>query len=157
MKPNIGISDEHLKSISTLLSTLLAGGITLYIKTRKAHWNVAGESFMELHKLFENQYKKLEQSIDEVAERIGKLGQKTVGTMTEYLKLSPIKENPGEYPNSKDMIRELLNDHETVIKQLRKDIDDCAEKYRDAGTADFLTNLMEEHETMAWVLRRYIN
>lgn len=157
MKPNIGISDENLKSISALLTTLLAGGMTLYIKTRKAHWNVAGESFMELHKLFESQYKKLEESIDEVAERIGKLGQKTVATMAEYVKLSPIKENPGEYPSTKEMIKELLHDHETVIQQLRKDIDACDEKYKDAGTADFLTNLMEEHETMAWVLRRYIN
>jgi starvation-inducible DNA-binding protein len=47
--------------------------MTLYIKTRKFHWNVCGESFMEIHKLFENQYKQLEESIDEIAERINKL------------------------------------------------------------------------------------
>lgn len=157
MKPNIGISEKILKHNTALLSTVLADEMTLYIKTRKSHWNVTGESFMELHKLFEGQYKQLEGSIDEIAERIGKLGQNTIGTMTEFSKLSIIKENPGHYSSSKEMIKELLKDHETVIIQLRKNIEDCAEKNQDAGTADFLTGLMEQHETTAWILRRYLN
>ncbi len=157
MQPNIGISEKIMKNSSSLLAGILANEMSLYIKTRKFHWNVSGESFMELHKLFENQYKQLEESIDEIAERIGKLGQKTIGTMSEFIKLSAIKEKPGKYGSSKDDITELLEDHETVIIQLRKNIDDCAEKNKDAGTADFFTGLLEEHETIAWVLRRYLN
>jgi starvation-inducible DNA-binding protein len=157
MKLNIGISDKIMKNSAGLLSTLLADEVTLYTKTRKFHWNVSGESFMELHKLFENQYKQLEESIDEIAERIGKLGQKTIGTMSEFSKLSSIKEKPGKYGSSKDDITELLKDHETIIVELRKNIDDCADKNKDAGTADFFTGLMEQHETIAWVLRRYLN
>ena len=139
-----------------MLSALLSDEMTLYIKTRKSHWNVTGESFMELHKLFEGQYKDLEEAIDEIAERIGKLGGKTIGTMAEFVKLSSIKEHPGVYLSPKDMIRELLADHEAAIIQLRKNIEECAEKNKDAGTADFLTGLMESHETTAWILRRYL-
>ena len=157
MKPNIGIKEKSLKSSSTLLSIILADEMTLYIKTRKAHWNVTGNSFMELHKLFENQYKSLEESIDEIAERIGKLGNPTTGTMSEYLKVTRLKETPGKYSASKDMIKELLKDHETIICELRKDICTCADKNNDAGTADFLTGLMEQHETISWILRRYLN
>ncbi len=157
MKPNIGIAEKNLKSSSVILATVLANEMVLYIKTRKFHWNVSGESFMELHKLFENQYRQLEESIDEIAERIGKLGHKTIGTMQEFLKLSSIKENPGKYASSKDTLKELLQDHETIIIQLRKDIDDCLEKNKDAGSADYLTGLMEQHETIAWILRRYLN
>ena len=156
MKLNIGISEKNLKASSDLLSVVLANEMALYIKTRKFHWNVSGESFMELHKLFENQYKQLEESIDEIAERIGKLGHKTIGTMQEFSKLSSIKENPGKYASSKDLLIELLKDHETIIIMLRKNIDDCAEKIEDAGTADFFTGLMELHETIAWTLRRYL-
>jgi len=157
MKPNIGIAEKKLENSSSILSAVLSDEMTLYIKTRKSHWNVTGESFMELHKLFEGQYKQLEESIDEVAERIGKLGQKTIGTMHEFSKHASIKENPGVYPSSKDMIKELLKDHETLIIQLRKDINHCADKDKDAGTADFLTHLMEQHETTAWILRRYLS
>ncbi|MBK9732821.1 MAG: DNA starvation/stationary phase protection protein [Chitinophagaceae bacterium] len=157
MKPNIGISEKNLKAITIMLSAGLADAMTLYIKTRKFHWNVAGESFMEYHKLFENQYTLLEESIDEIAERINKLGSPTIGTMGEFLAQSTLKESPGKYPSSKEMVKELLNDHESVIIQLRKNIDECADTYKDAGTADFLTNLMESHETIAWTLRRYLN
>lgn len=76
MNPNIGLSAKNLKSIGELLSKVLADAVILYIKTRKFHWNVSGNSFMELHKLFEEQYEKLEHSIDEIAERINKLGIK---------------------------------------------------------------------------------
>jgi starvation-inducible DNA-binding protein len=155
MKPNIGISDKNLAHITKILTVVLADAMVLYVKTRKFHWNVSGESFMELHKLFENQYDKLEEAIDEIAERINKLGSKTIGTMEEFIKESSIKESPGKYPSSKDMIRELLKDHETVIQSLRKSVDDCTDKYKDTGTADFLTGLMEDHETIAWTLRRY--
>lgn len=157
MKPNIGISEKNLNNINDLLSIVLADQVVLYTKTRKFHWNVSGESFMELHKLFQDQYTKLEEAIDEVAERIGKLGGKAIGTMKEFLELTHIKETPGKYPSPKEMIKDLLNDHETVIVHLRKNIDDCSEKYKDAGTTDFLTKLLEDHETIAWVLRRYLN
>ncbi len=156
MKPNIGISEKQLKNVTNLLSVVLADSVTLYTKTRKFHWNVNGESFMELHKLFEGQYKQLEEAIDEIAERINKLGIPAIGTMSEFAKLTQLKESPGKYPSSKEMLKELLRDHETCIIALRKGVDQCADKYKDAGTADFLTGLMEQHETIAWTLRRYL-
>lgn len=157
MKPNIGIPEKKLKSTTAILSSVLADEMVLYVKTRKYHWNVSGENFMELHKLFELQYKQIECSIDEVAERIGKLGEKTIGTMHEFLKNATIKENPEEHTSSKEMLKKLLKDHETIILNLRKDIEDCFEKNKDSGTADMLTGLMQQHETNAWILRRYLN
>jgi starvation-inducible DNA-binding protein len=157
MEPQIGISKQNLQKSIEFLSSILADEMTLYIKIRKFHWNVSGNSFMELHKLFENQYKQLEASIDEIAERISKLGGKTIGTMKEFSELTRLKENPNKYPSQKDMILELLEDQETVIVQLREDIKVCSEENRDAGSADFMTGLMQDHETMAWILRRYLS
>jgi starvation-inducible DNA-binding protein len=111
---------------------------------------------MEMHKLFEGQYKQLEEDIDAVAERINKLGHKTIGTMSEFSKHTSIKESPGKYHSSKDTLHELLKDHETIVKLLRQYVAECADKYKDAGSADFLTGLMETHESTAWVLRRYL-
>ena len=156
MKLQIGITEAHLKNSISILSSILANEMTLYIKVRKFHWNVSGQSFMELHKLFEGQYTQLEVSIDETAERISKLGGKTIGTMKEFSELTIIMESPNQYPGQKEMLKELLDDHETLIIQLRKDVDASADENKDAGTADFLTSLMLAHETMAWTLRRYL-
>ena len=157
MIPKIGISEANLLKSISLLSVVLSDEMTLYIKTRKFHWNVAGESFMEMHKLFEEQYTQLEEVIDSVAERVSKLGGKSIGTMNEFTLLSRIVEHPNKYPVQKAMILELLNDHETLITELRKDIDVCTDDCHDVGTADLLTGILQQHETIAWTLRRYLS
>jgi starvation-inducible DNA-binding protein len=129
---------EFLRKSADLLKDILADEMTLYVKTRKAHWNITGEGFMELYKLFEGQYKGLESSFDEVAERIGKMGQPTKGTMPEFIKLTTLKEFPGKMLSVKETFVDLLHDHETVIIKLRTNIDDSAEKHQDSGTAIFL-------------------
>ena len=51
------------------------------------------------------------------------------------------------------MIGDLLGDHETIIRQLREDVQMTAEQYHDVGTSDFLTGTLEQHEKMGWMLR----
>ena len=134
---------------------VLSNEMVLYVKSRKFHWNVTGNSFMELHKLFENQYSKLEKTIDEVAERISKLGGKTIGTMKEFIENSILKEE-SKYVNQNQMLEELLDDHEKIIIQLREFIEK-AEDAHDAGTADFLTGVLQDHESKSWILRKYLS
>lgn len=149
----LGLKEEDIKKSVNMLSIALADEMTLYVKTRKFHWNVSGQSFMELHKLFEAQYTQLEAIIDELAERINKLGSNTIGTMEEFMKVTRLKEAPGKYPDQKGMLKELLADHESMVVALRKDIDADS----DAGTTDYFTKLIQDHETIAWILRRYLN
>ena len=155
MKPDLGIKEKDLTEINDLLNHVQADGNVLYIKLRKFHWNLSGDNFMELHKLFEEQYDAVAEAIDEVAERISTLGGVAIGTTSEFAELSLLIENPGKIPTNQEMIKELVNDHETIVKSLRKFVDDTEEKYGDKGTSDFLTGLMQAHEKMAWKLRKY--
>ena len=155
MKPDLGITAENLKSVHEVLNKVLADGNILYIKLRKFHWNLSGDNFLELHELFEAQYNAVAEAIDEVAERISTLGGEAIGTTSEFAKLSQLKENPGKLPNIQEMLRELVSDHESIVKALREYVDDTEEKYGDKGTSDFLTALMQAHEKMAWKLRKY--
>lgn len=155
MSPNIGISPANLKKSASILGTILSNEMTLYVKTRKFHWNISGNSFMELHKLFEEQYRILEAQIDEVAERINQLGEKTIGTMKEFIDNSTLKESPKEYASQKHMLSELLENHEQLVTEFRDYIPVFESETNDAGSADFVTGLLQQHEKMAWVLRRY--
>jgi len=157
MKVKIGVSNVQLKLSSELLTALLADEMTLYIKTRKFHWNVRGESFIELHKLFQDQYVELEELIDLVAERINKLSSKTIGTMKEFLEITRLNETPDIYPEQKEMIKELLLDHEAIAVFIRKDVEELSKESNDFGTIDFITGILEQHESISWVLRRYLN
>ncbi len=155
MKPNLGITAKNLNAVNEILNKVLADGNVLYIKLRKFHWNLSGDNFMELHLLFEAQYTAVAEAIDEVAERISTLGGVAIGTTSEFSKLSQLKENPGKLPSNQEMLKELVSDHESIVKALRKNLDVGEEKHGDAGTSDFLNGLMQEHEKMAWKLRKY--
>ena len=155
MKPNLGITAKNLNAVNDVLNKVLADGNVLYIKLRKFHWNLSGDNFMELHLLFEDQYDAVAEGVDAVAERISTLGGVAIGTTAEFAKMSQLKENPGKIPTGQEMLRELVGDHETIVKSLRKNLDVVEEKYGDAGTSDFLNGLMQEHEKMAWKLRKY--
>ena len=155
MSLHIGITPKNLKKSAAILATILSNEMTLYVKTRKFHWNISGNSFMELHKLFEDQYRILEANIDEVAERISQLGEKTIGTMKEFVENSTLKESPNEYPSQKQMLEELLGNHEQLTTEFRAYIPVFENENNDIGSADFITGLLQEHEKMAWILRRY--
>jgi starvation-inducible DNA-binding protein len=159
MKENvdIGIESENRKEVVGILNTLLADEYILYTKTRNYHWNVVGKDFKERHEFFQEQYEKLDEMIDEIAERTRQLGGLTVATLNEFLQIAHLKENPGDYPSDLKMISNLLKDHESTIKFLRKSAEQCDEEYNDMGTNDFLIGLMEIHEKMAWMLRTHLD
>jgi starvation-inducible DNA-binding protein len=155
MKPNIEISDKNRQAVADILNTLLSDEYVLYTQTRNAHWNITGNNFSELHKFFEGQYEELDDLIDEVAERVRKIGHNALGSLSDFLNLTRIDEDK-ELSNAKKAIQTLLDGHETVIKALRKEITPVSEKYTDLGTADFMTGVLKQHEKMAWMLRSYL-
>ena len=156
MKPRIGIADDMRRGVVELLSTLLADEYVLYTKTRNYHWNVVGMQFNDLHKLFEAQYEALDEIIDEVAERARSLGGRALGTLAEFTERTRLKEEPKKTPEAKQMLANLLADHETLVRELRADLQTAMDKFGDAGTSDFLTGLMEKHEKTAWMLRSFL-
>jgi starvation-inducible DNA-binding protein len=155
MDVNLGIDDKDRRAVVDILSALLADEYVLYTKTRNYHWNVVGSQFNDLHKLFESQYEALDDVVDEVAERARALGGRALGTLAEFTRHARLEEHPGERPDARGMLADLLTDHETLVRQLREDLD-AATTHRDAGTSDFLTDLMERHEKMSWMLRAFL-
>lgn len=156
MKPNIGIIPEHLAEISQTLSQILADEYVLYTKTRNAHWNVEGPDFHSMHVFFESQYNDIAEIVDTVAERIRMLGHYAPATLAQFLALTHLTEQSREKNDSEGFIRELLNDHESIIIHIRGHINRLAEKFKDAGTSDYLTGLTEYHEKIAWMLRSHL-
>jgi starvation-inducible DNA-binding protein len=156
METNIGIASEHLSEVAKSLSRLLADEFILYTETRNAHWNIEGPDFHVMHIFFEEQYEKLDEVLDAVAERIRMLGHYAPATMAAYLSLTHLTEESHEKKDSLGLITKLLQDHESIIRMLREDIARFANDFYDFGTSDFVTSLMETHESMAWKLRSHL-
>jgi starvation-inducible DNA-binding protein len=151
MDMDIGISDQDRRSIVDGLSRLLADTYTLYLKTHNFHWNVTGPMFQTLHLMFETQYTELAQAVDLIAERIRALGSPAPATYSMFAALSTVQE-PDGVPLAQEMIRQLVQDQETVTRTARslfKAVDEAG----DESTADLLTQRMQVHEKTAWMLR----
>ena len=155
MEPNIGMVPNNRDAVAKLLNILLSDEYILLVKTKNYHWNVTGMNFNDLHLFFDKQYSELLEIVDDTAERVRALGNFSFGTMKAFIEYARIKEHIGEIPAEKVMIKNLLEDHETIIKLIRTDIDKTVE-FMDAGTNNFLCDLIEKHEKMAWMLRSYL-
>jgi len=152
---HIGLDEKVRDQSVKALSGLVANQHVLYLKTRNFHWNLKGHRFHTLHAFFEAQYKALEEAIDKTAERIRMLGAASPGSMKEFLALATLKECSGALVNGDEAIVALRDDHEAAARELREAVDATADA-GDAGTADFLTQLLQEHEAAAWMLRSFL-
>ncbi|EGD04436.1 Ferritin Dps family protein [Burkholderia sp. TJI49] len=73
------------------------------------------------------------------------------GTFADFTKLSSVPPADG-VPGAEDMIRELVEGHETVVRTARE-IFPTADAASDEPTADLLTQRLQTHEKTAWMLR----
>ena len=156
VKTDIGVKDDARKKLVETLNMRLCDEYVLYTKTRKFHWNVVGPRFSQLHEFFQEQYEVLDEMVDEIAERARQLGGKSLGTLEEFVRYSSISEDPGQNPDAQIMISNLLKDHETIIRTLRKNADEADEEYHDMSTNDFFLGAAQKHEKMAWMLRAHL-
>jgi starvation-inducible DNA-binding protein len=154
MHMDTGISIEDRAKIVESLSTVLADAYMLYLKTHNFHWNVTGPMFSTLHVMFEEQYTEQWNALDDIAERIRSLGHFAPATYKRYAELSSITEEP-DVLSAKEMIRQLVDGNETLIRTLRAGVR-IADELDDYPTADMLTTRMEVHEKNAWMLRSFL-
>lgn len=151
MKIDTGIPEADRQSIADGLGKVLGDSYSLYLKTHYYHWNVTGPMFQTLHLLFETHYTELALAVDQIAERIRALGFPAPGTYSQFAKLTSVKEDT-DVPKAQDMIRNLVEAHETVIRTARTLLPK-AEDVHDQVTADLLTQRLDVHEKTAWMLR----
>ena len=154
-RTTIGIPEKNLQKIALELNKALADEFVLYTKTRNYHWNVTGSNFMEMHKFYEGQYEQLDTVIDDMAERIRAIGHHAEARLSDYIELTNLVEQ--QYTDDQNkQLGILLDDHETIIRNLRRLTGEFTDKLGDVGTADFVTGVMEMHEKMAWMIRSYL-
>ena len=110
LQPNIGLDSDVRHPVVEILNITLANEAVLAQKTRSSLWNLSGVGFFELHILFDNQYKQLNDISNEIAERARMLGGMAIGSLQEYINHTHLEEEPGVVPD----IVHLLADHEAM-------------------------------------------
>ena len=152
MKPPtkpVRLADKARANVASILTHALAEELLLSSTTREFYVNVP--TFHSLHRLFADQYRQLEQWLDQLAQRTWSLGSAAHGPMEELASARCV--HLREWRPERTMIGELLGLHEELAKRLQDDVRKCSHQLGDPGTAEILRRLVEFHETTAWMLR----
>lgn len=152
---NTGLDANARNAVAEALNGVLADTYVLYQKTHAYHWNVTGPQFPVLHALFETQYRELWAALDEIAERVRALGSFAPASGRAFASLASIESAEETPPKADDMIGNLLDGHETLIRRARAALETAAEA-DDAASEDLLTIRIQTHEKTAWMLRAMI-
>lgn len=154
VSPQSGVDRDERLELSKQLGLVLANSYALYAETQGVHWNIVGPTFYSVHKLTEEQYEDLADSIDEIAERIRALGFKAPAGLKAMAELSYINSDI-DYTNAAEMVEALVVDNETLSRKMRGVVK-TAEHCDDVRTADLLTERIGKLEQNAWMLRSII-
>jgi starvation-inducible DNA-binding protein len=145
------LSGNAIPEIAEALNGLVADSYALYTKTKNFHWHVSGPHFRDYHLLFDEQATEIFATVDDLAERVRKLGARTVHSIGEIAKLQTIKDNNKDFVAPADMLTELMDDNKHVIGRMRE-AHEIADKHNDVATASILENFIDQAEKRNWFL-----
>ncbi|WP_099826913.1 Dps family protein [Oceaniglobus indicus] len=138
-------------AVTEALARVLADTYRLVLKSHIYHWNVTGPLFVAVHDLTQDHYTDMFAAADMLAERMRALGKLAQIDPTDLL-AAPDGRNADATLSAKDMIGDLLADHETLAARMRALVA-AVEAADDPVTADLATTRADFHEKAAWMLR----
>jgi starvation-inducible DNA-binding protein len=139
------------RDISGALNILLADMFALYMKTKNFHWHMSGPHFRDYHLLLDEQGDQIFATTDPIAERVRKLGHRTVRSIGEIGRLKRIADNDAEFVTPQDMLAELRDDNKTLVASMRETHGVCDE-FGDVATASLIEVWIDEAERRTWFL-----
>jgi starvation-inducible DNA-binding protein len=152
----IGLAESVCAESVRILNQILADTMTLRDMYKKHHWQVAGETFYQLHLLFDKHFGEQVELVDGIAERIQLLGGISIAMAHDVAEITQIARPPRGREEAPVQISRLLEAHETILKQAReaaKKADDLG----DDGTNDLLvSDVIRTNELQVWFLSEHL-
>ena len=152
----IDIPAEKRDKLIALLNQHLADTFDLASQTKFAHWNVKGPNFIALHKLFDELVDKLEDHVDEIAERLTALGGVAMGTVRQSAAASRVPEFPAGTHKGQEVVAALADRFAAVGKLSRAAID-STDALGDKDAADLFTAVSRDIDQALYFLEAHLS
>ena len=139
-----------------LLNEVLAETMTLRDMYKKHHWQVAGDTFYQLHLLFDKHHDEQAELVDAIAERIQLLGGVSIAMAADVAETTLIPRPPRGRESAPVQISRLLEAHEIILKEARTAARRVA-TVGDDGTNDLLVSeVIRTNELQVWFLAAHL-
>ena len=152
----IGLDAKVREKVCAFLNVLLADTMCLRDMYKKAHWQVAGPTFYQLHLLLDKHFGEQSELVDEIAERIQMLGGVSVAMANDVAEMTRVKPAPRGREEAPVMMARLLEAHEMILMDARSRARQASE-LGDEGTNDLLvSDLVRTNERQVWFLSEHL-
>jgi starvation-inducible DNA-binding protein len=152
----IGLDENVCAQSIEMLNQILADTMTLRDLYKKHHWQVAGETFYQLHLLFDKHFGEQVELVDSIAERIQLLGGLSIAMAPDVAETTKIRRPPRGREEVPVQLSRLLEAHETILKEAREAAKKAAES-GDDGTNDLLiSDVIRTNELQVWFLAEHL-
>jgi starvation-inducible DNA-binding protein len=145
------LSNKSTQAVAAELNKLVADAFALYVKTKNFHWHMSGPHFRDYHVMLDEQADQIFATIDPLAERVRKLGCKTLRSISHIAELSRVDDDDREFVPPLEMLQELVADNKTCAENMRKAHKVCDDN-DDPATASLLEVYLDETERRTWFL-----
>jgi starvation-inducible DNA-binding protein len=137
-----------------LLNQRLADAIDLQTQCKQAHWNVKGEGFIALHKLFDEINAAVVDYVDLLAERVVQLGGIAEGTVGVAAERSSLPDYPIGLASGAEHVAALSDALAAFGRVVRVGIEEMND-LRDADSADILTEISRGIDKWLWFVEAH--
>ena len=135
------------------LNLFLSNLNVFYRKLQNYHWNIKGEDFFNVHEKLEEYYNDLNEQIDEIAEHILIIDGQPLGTMSDYLEITQIKEAQNEKICSRKIFEAILKDYNILIENATK-IKEDADNEKRYATSALMDEYLQDFSKKVWMIRQ---
>ncbi|QOL82696.1 Dps family protein [Pseudooceanicola spongiae] len=145
------LSANATRDLAAELNRVLADVFALYLKTKNFHWHMSGPNFRDYHLMLDDQGDQLLAMTDPIAERVRKLGETTLRSVSDIANRQSLLDNNADYVDPLDMLAELHSDNRALLAEMRT-VHGLCDEHGDVATASVLENWIDETENRAWFL-----
>jgi len=143
------------EQIVHLLNARLADATDLKSQLKQAHWNVKGADFIQLHELFDEISGRVDEQIDDLAERAVRLGGTAFGSVRLAAAASTLPEYPSDITDGQVHTATVADRLATYGAALRAAID-TSTTLGDADTADLFTGFSRQCDKDLWFVEAHL-
>jgi starvation-inducible DNA-binding protein len=142
--------------ITEQLNQLLADTMTLRDLYKKAHWQVTGPTFYQLHLLFDKHFGEQAELVDTIAERIQLLGGVSIAMAPDIAETTQIERPPRGREEVPVQLSRLVDAHQIIIRECRT-LARRASTLGDEGTNDLVvSDVLRRNEMQVWFLSEHL-
>jgi len=145
------LGEDASRDIAGAMNAVLADVFALYLKTKNFHWHASGPHFRDYHLLLDEQADQLFAITDAIAERVRKLGRRTITSIGHIARIQRVRDNDAAFVEPSDMLAELRDDNRALISSLREAHNVC-EVHHDVATTSMIEVWIDEAERRTWFL-----